>query len=540
MAVKTSAPYSGVGSAGRGYKIPAGSLDTWRAARDASATTRKDVLCSGDSTTAGGLAGSLNGSWVGALRAIAVAAGVTDGGRGQISGIYDDATASGESFAAFVSRTGWATGSPNSTPGPLIFSSTVVGDVLTLQYKAPSNAVRIRCSSYQSTGLLTVKVNGVTVGTIQPWVNKDAANGGVYGQKVKVFTGLTAGGSGQTLTIENTGGATIPNPSQFRTAGTASTGGALAPGSYTYAATFVDAGGLETALSPTGNQTVPAGTSTNTVTTALDVSPNPGNVPPGITKVRLYRATGTGVSNPASFQRVLEVNNNGGAQVVLVDVGNAPGAAPPSSTQSPQFDQTVGGPKTAGVAVEFFDSTKGITFHRAGYIGQKYASLYRSDGNSLSTCGYDMQTHMGLVPGLPGLSGANFDWNALKDTSSDARKVCLAICAFGINDMNLYSSLTSDLQAVTQGCSTFIKAARSAGADPLVVIPHLEFAGDAIPMQYVGLFRQAIVNTADAHNAAWVDFSYALGTPQGGPAVHLSYAQYTTQAQFLWDNVLSK
>jgi hypothetical protein len=125
--------------------------------------------------------------------------------------------------------------------------------------------------------------------------------------------------------------------------------------------------------------------------------------------------------------------------------------------------------------------------------------------------------------------------------------VSLAMCAFGINDMNNTASgtLTADLQAVAQGCATFIKATRSAGADPLVIIPHLEYAGDATHYPFVGLFREAILNTADAHGCAWVDFNEALGPPTAAKitsygGVHLTQTGYDAEATFLWINVLSK
>jgi lysophospholipase L1-like esterase len=546
MSVKVQPQNSTVGETGRGYSIPAGSLNTWKAARNAHATTQTDVTCTGDSTTEGVPAsGNNTGGWVAKLRALSIAAGYTDGGRGQIDGAFDTATASGESFAGYVSKTGWASAAPNSTPGPYPFCANTVADVLTLQYKAPNNAMRIRLSSNTSTGRLTVKVNGSTVGTIDPWVAQNVSGSlGTYGQIVKRFTGLTAGGAGQTVTIENTGGAPIPNPFQFRTAGSATTGGAVVPGTYTYAATFVDAAGLETALSPVASITVPAGTSTNTVTTAMDATG--GNVPPGLTKARLYRANGSGITLPSSFQMVLETTTTGGGQIIQIDVGNAPGAAPPNATQNPFSNPATTGPKAAGILVDFYDSTKGITYHRAGYSGQKYFTLYSPSGSTYATCQYDMQTHLGLVPGLAS-AAVGMDWSSPADSSADARKVSLAMCAFGINDMNNTASgtLTADLQAVAQGCATFIKATRSAGADPLVIIPHLEYAGDATHYPFVGLFREAILNTADAHGCAWVDFNEALGPPTAAKitsygGVHLTQTGYDAEATFLWINVLSK
>lgn len=528
-----------------GFSIPYGSLAVWDAARAASASAQRDVVCFGDSTTEGVPAsGNNTGGWVGKLRALSVAAGVTDGGRGQIDGIYDDANCSAESFAGFVSRTGWAYAGTNSPPGPNTMSSNTVADVLTLQYKTPANAARIRASSNTSTGRLTVKVNGTTVGTFDPWVPvNQAANQGTYGEMVKAFTGLTAGGAGQTFTVTNTGGAPIPAPYQFRTAGTATTGGALAPGSYTYAATFVDATGLETVMSPQANQTVPAGTSTNTVTTACDNSgASAGNVPSGITKTRLYRATGTGITNPASFGMVLETNTSGGAQQVMIDIGNTPGASPPSSTQNPFSNPAAGGPALASISVEFYNSTQGITYQRAGYAGQRYPLLFTPSNSTYALAEYDVQTHLGLLTGL----GANTqDWAVEQAAKPNARTPVLAICAFGINDLNVYTSLTSDLQNVTNGVAQFIRFARSAGADPLIVIPHLEYSStDLTRSAQIGSFRAAILNAADAHGAAWCDFSAALGpvtaarlTSYGN--VHLTQTGYDAEATYLWNNVLS-
>lgn len=515
-----------------GYSIPAGSLAVWDAARDSSATVQRDVTIFGDSTTEGVLTPSGTGAgYVPALRSLAIADGVTDGGRGQIDGIYDTAVVSGENFGAFVSRTGWAAAVTNTPPGPNSFASNTVGDVLTLQYKAPANAMRVRCSSNAATGRLTVAVDGATIGTIDPYVL-----GQTYGQTVKAFTGLPAGGP-HTVTVTNTGGAPAPAPQQFRTAGSATTGGAVTPGAYTYATTFVDTSGRETTLGPTASITVPAGTSTNTVTTAMDTS-----VPGGIAKARLYRASGAGVSNPASFQMVLEQASNGGAQIILIDVGNAPGAAPATSNTA-VLDPANGGPKAASIAVDFYDSTRGITFHRVGYSGQKYVTSFNPAGQPLSAANFDTQTHLGLSTGLGGTNPA-YDWTVTVSSNPDRRRPALAMCAYGINDMNQATAQTDIIPAVQNGVAAFVRFCRAAGCDPLVIVPHLEYATDAAHLTYLAQVRDAIVNTADAHGVAWVDFNQALPPFNAASAatygtVHLTQAGYDAEASYLWDNVLS-
>lgn len=531
---QTGAVVTSAGIRKRGYSIPKGSLDVWDAARAASATAHRDVVLFGDSTTEGvPPSGSNTGGWVAKLRALSIAAGVTDGGRGIIGGTSDDASFSGESLAGFVSRTGWAASAQFSAPGPLPFNSTAVGNVLTLQYKTPSNALRIRSTSNSGVGRLTVKDGvGATIGTFDPYVF-----GQTYGEKTKVFTGLAAGGSGQTVTITNTGGAPIITPSAFRTGSNTTTGGALTPGGYTWVMTAVDGSGGETNSSNAISATIPAGTSTNQYSTAIDTTQT------GVTKWNLYRAAGTGVTARTSFFFVKQVTSSGsGGQVVLNDLGETPTAQnPPAANGAGVSDPANGGPAGACITVEFFDSTKGITYHRAGYTNQRYPLLFSPSNSTVALAAYDTQTHLGLTPGL----GANgLDWSSPPAAAPDARTVALAACAFGINDLNQMTSLTSDLQAVTNGVAQFIRLARSAGADPLVIIPHLEYAADTADAPNIGVFRAAILNTADAHGCAWVDFNEALGPVTAArlaaySGVHLTQAGYDAEAQFLWDNVLS-
>lgn len=112
------------------------------------------------------------------------------------------------------------------------------------------------------------------------------------------------------------------------TASTATTGGTLAPATYSYAVTFFDGLG-ETVASPAATQIVPAGTNTNVVTVIFPA------LPAGATTGgywRVYGRTGGGLGLLATVAAT---------QPNFVDTGaNTPGAASPVVASTPQ---TIGG-----------------------------------------------------------------------------------------------------------------------------------------------------------------------------------------------------
>lgn len=125
------------------------------------------------------------------------------------------------------------------------------------------------------------------------------------------------------------------------------------------------------------------------------------------------------------------------------------------------------------------------------------------------------------------------------DTRTGVRRPVLYISALGIN--NQQGSGTTDASA-TLNAHTILygNAARAAGADFLIVIPAFESASQS---QLAPNYRQALKDAATTLAAPWVDIgmggaipTLTAGSTSNNP--HLTQAQYQTQGDFIWNNVL--
>lgn len=195
-----------------------------------------------------------------------------------------------------------------------------------------------------------------------------------------------------------------------------------------------------------------------------------------------------------------------------------------------------GSSNRVGVVAEFL-KTAGITFHKQAISGITYGSFFGTANSNLGN--YQAQLALGLVPGI-GSSANSLGWGSPKATRPNYRNPSLAISALGINDQQGASSTNTD--ATEAGVEMFIRMARAAGADPLVVIPHLDYAANA--HLYSGSFKRAIMAVAEAHQCATVDFNEALGPINVGASLygvgpHLNQAAHDAEAGFLWTNALS-
>lgn len=142
----------------------------------------------------------------------------------------------------------------------------------------------------------------------------------------------------------------VATPAAAPGTATATTGGSLIPGTYTFGFTWITQFG-ETALSPTQTQIVPAGTNTNTITVTVPALPagaigwnlyfavvgtttplykQPGSPFTGLTTVQTAQPTASGANPPAA-----NTSSTPTIQPIVVN--------PPSGPLIPQFSQYPGG-----------------------------------------------------------------------------------------------------------------------------------------------------------------------------------------------------
>jgi hypothetical protein len=100
------------------------------------------------------------------------------------------------------------------------------------------------------------------------------------------------------------------------------------------------------------------------------------------------------------------------------------------------------------------------------------------------------------------------------------------------------------IQAVEDNIGNFVRLARAAGADPLVVVPHFDMASHA--HTWAGEFTRAVWSTGVSHGCAVIDFNTAIRPIStlaargfGTPNVHSDARTYDAEATFLWQNALS-
>lgn len=215
-----------------------------------------------------------------------------------------------------------------------------------------------------------------------------------------------------------------------------------------------------------------------------------------------------------------------------------------------------GSSQRTSVVAEFM-KTKGIVYHKHAISGISTSSfLSRGAGTSLGD--YAAQLALGLTPGIASAPAAvPYGWGSPVAARPAYRNPSLAICALGINNMQGLSLATEGapttseqataaamVQSVEDDIANFVRLARAAGADPLVVVPHLEMASHG--HTWAGEFIRAIWSTGVSHGCAVVDFNTALrplstmaARNLGTPAVHADYRAYDAEATFLWNNALS-
>lgn len=524
--VKTSGSAASGGVRGKGFITPKGSLAVWDTARDAAATQLSEVVIIGDSTAYGSSDATAPGgaalySWVAKLRALSQAAGLTDGGRG-IAGNSDTAALSGESLSIVQSITGFAASTGVGVLNTDTFRSTTAADVVTLQ--GYGSQARLHYNRVGASGRFSYSIDGGASVNIDPALPSPSNSS----DDSILLTLPGSPASIHTVAITNAGGRQYDTPTAAPIPTGSNSGGTLPNGvTYFYKYTIAMGGG-ETPPSPATAGTFTAGGSGSI---QVQVNGSAGNG----TTYNFYRSTSAG-----GTYGLIGTATSTGSNAQILDTGSvSPGVAPPSTNTAGLNASN----KTVAVSVEFMKST-GIVYHKNAVSGTSYQTWFVGDGG-VSTYNSEAALALGLGP-QPGTLGV-YGWLLTPGAGPRYRKPALAICALGINNMS-----DANTDNIEKGVETFIKMARAAGADPLIVIPHLQAAANA--QTFGGQVRRAIYAIAESHSCALVDFDEALGpintwvsknyipsgyvlTSVGKP--HLGQFAYDAEATFLWNNVLS-
>lgn len=514
-----------------GVYIPEGSLDVLAPALNATSTTLVEMTYFGDST---GFGSGGDGGPVRKLRSLALAAGLTDGGRG-VASPNESASSSGETLAPLVSRTGFA-GAANgydSLNTDTLVSDTP-GDIVTMRGKG--TAVRINATRAGTSGPFTYSIDGgaaVTVDATKP------AN--VTADILTTYVGGLSEGT-HTVAITNTGAAGsggTPNPGvggpPMNGVSAHNDSGATVNGSWEVVATSVTQYGESTPGTPI--------TGATSVGRSLVVSADArSRVGQGVTTIKFYaRVAGTSDAYGFIASAPIAASN---AFTATTWSGTPPmGAAPPTTDTS---GGTSGG-GTAGrcaVSVEFVRAT-GIVIHKqaiSGIASTGFFDATRSsnaafaNGPALAALGLSQMREQVSVNGA--------DWGQTPAAKPRTRRVKGAVFALGLNDVNVADATAArtKLDDLVEAFGLFVRMTRAAGADPILVVEHFDYYGDNTSSRNGTRARAGLTSAARSMGVPYVDYNVALGPVNAGPytgAPHLSQAAYDTEAAFLWNNILA-
>lgn len=189
-------------------------------------------------------------------------------------------------------------------------------------------------------------------------------------------------------------------------------------------------------------------------------------------------------------------------------------------------------------------NTAGIVWHKQGIPGKQVTQIWPN----LNQVPFMAASFgLGIGENINGTGALSVPYGM---TKTGPRSPSLAIFHMGINDQQGISSQATALnfvQTVEAGIGVFAQMCKQAQCDGLVCIPHLVYATNYLA--YGGNVRRAISQTAVAYGLAVADLELPVtpvsnaatyGGAAAGNAPHLNQAGYDAQAQFLWDNVLSK
>lgn len=429
-----SAAAGGAGVVGKGFRIPAGSLDIWRAARAASGATRCEVVGFGDSLTYGqGPTAGLY-SWLQRLRERSVAAGFTDGGRGfnaqGAEGFDTPLINYGSEVNPVSSRTGFAAADGYGLAGALV--SNTAADTVT--YRVIGTHARLWWSRFNQGGRFSYAVNGGAAVTVNSgFLEAPPTSPVTYGLWSPDYIYLTAS-DGMTsgtnvIVVTNLGGNPVTAPVLSTTGSTQIGAGNVPVGTHYYVATAVN-GAQETLKSNV--LTVVTTGSPQSVNVSLNGGGWTGNF-------NLYRSDSSS-AGPFGLVGTLTGVQSFVNYPSFTDNTASPGAQnPPTVSTYTGLNPTY---LTVHSAIEALNAA-GIVWHNIGLPGaDSYSFFDTADAVNNATA----LAHLGLQWGtgsngiavgtspelLPHASDSGADLPLVRAT---CRKPSLVIVAFGTNDI---------------------------------------------------------------------------------------------------------
>lgn len=503
-----------------GVYIPANAFPNLKPALAAHASTLVEIPYFGDST---GFGSGGDGGPVRKLRAAGLAAGLTDGGRG-VASRSETSSSSGEALNPLVSSTGTWTDSGNQNDYLQADVSSSVAAGATRTFTGKGTAFRLIYQIWPTiTGRFSYSVDGgaeVVVDASGPTTGTLALSLGIVN-----ITGLSEG----THTVRVTNLANIavaaPTMNSLSQSGPGQPSG-FSSGTWYYKATAV-AGGGETDASSSLNTVVANGPRTIGVTV---------NRRTGATSYKIYRSTTAG----GPFEYVGSVVDPGsGSFATFTDDNTATTGATAPTTNTTGF---VGTTYKVAFVTEWVRAA-GVVFHKHAVSGISTATFFNYlIADSTTQPGFVGQIALGLTPGVA-VNGST--WGAVPAARPAARNVKAAVFALSINDQQGNTdetTITATLANVTEGFALFVRLCRTAGADPILAVPHLTYASKS--SLYSGRIRAALTNVARSMGVPYVDFNTVLGPISTGAALytggpHINQLGYDLEGQFLWDNIFA-
>lgn len=491
----------------------------------ASAANLVEWVVFGDSATYGSCTtfGVNFYSWTQKLRALILAAGYTDGGRGIVYiDAGDNAATNGDGLTALVSQTGFTalSGGYDVTPGAT--SSDTPGDTITIQGRC--TAIRLMYSRTNLTGRFSYAVDGGAATTIKP----GAAT--FVPVALLAASGLTDGV--HSITVTNIGGNAIVGVASLTDGNNDNGSGTNIPaGTYYWRVAFTTASG----------ETTPGTGVVGPVT--MDGAHGRVffcNSPATAINAKLYRSTTLNggyklVATTAAIQNTFIYDNTvtPGADALTVSTAG--------------YDSA----NHCGFNVQFIRDA-GVVVHKDAISGTQYNDYFgTANATAIPARG---QIALGITPGFTG-SANGFDWGMPKAAGNAYRTPAVAITALGINDMQGQSiavegspttaemtQVATSIAGVQSKIEHFARLADAAGAAKLVVIPHFDMASHG--HTFGGMYHAAISSVARANGCAVIDFNQAIRPVStmasrglGAPGVHSEVGAYDAEATFLWTHV---
>lgn len=503
----------GAAFSGPGYGVPAGSLDRFIAAKASMDISLLEIVVPGDSTTKGETGGTGH-PWTQTLRALMVADGWPDGGRGIVNGGGVEFSGD-EAIAGILAST--ATGTQYQFG--ILKTSMETSNALDehTEFQGKGTRARLWVTAYGSaSSAVAVSIDGGAEANFEPSTSV-----------VNNVELLALGSEGtHTVDVRNLAGRKLVAPVVTSSLFNASPGNTVLE-ERRYKVTLKTSSG-ETLPSNVVTQTPP--NSTNDGVT-LDSSGYEawGNV------FRVYVSTDAGVTYDLLVDDLAPLGNG---NLHFNDDGSY---TPNGAIHPPVVDGSgYSGPAETNFALEFIRD--------AGFVIHNHGIPSITGAGYLNGAAYPGALDANVDPSVRAIYGLDREDATnppdLADTDPAGRSVALAIVHLGINDQQG----PTDPDDYEGALRTHCQLARAAGADPLIVKPHLEAANN---VDEIGAYRAALTNAINAEQCAWVDFGSGgalgpfsewatLGYGGAGANPHLTALAYDVQAQFLWDSILSR